>query len=87
MRTHIIDPQLTWNEAKEAFEPLVALLRDKDDVVRERAATALAQLGDNRAIEPLIMLASTGKDKTREAALEALKRLGYELQPVLEPEA
>jgi len=46
---------LGLNEVSDAVEPLITLLRsDDEDIVRERAATALAQIGDPRAIDPLI---------------------------------
>lgn len=46
---------LGHNRAQGAFDALIAVLNaDPEDIVRERAATALAQIGDERAVDPLI---------------------------------
>ncbi len=59
-----------------AVEPLISLLADPNEDVRDSAAGALAQLGDARAVEPLIsLLADPNKDVGGNAA-GALAQLG-----------
>lgn len=42
--------------AKDAVEPLIALLADKDERVCQAAVIALGEIGDRRAVKPLIKL-------------------------------
>jgi serine/threonine-protein kinase len=45
-----------WAKDGRAFDDLVAALEDLDMTVKERAAAALAALGDRRAVAPLLRL-------------------------------
>lgn len=72
---------LGHNEAAEAVDPLIALLRDDpEDIVRERAATALAQIGDPRAVDPLI-------DALDEGGTWVRNRIAYVLGASKDPRA
>ena len=69
--------------AKEAIEPLIASLKDKDSLssinlayVRYCAADALGELGAKEAIEPLIALLKDKDDRVRGISAEALGKLG-----------
>lgn len=69
------------NEAASAVEALIALLQtDREDIVRERAATALAQIGDERAIDPLI-------DSLDEGGTWVRNRIAYVLGASKDPRA
>ena len=61
----------------QAVEPLINLIKDKDEesIIRKNAAQALGELGDNQAVEPLINLI---KDKDYESKIRnyAVKALG-----------
>ncbi|NMC77990.1 MAG: HEAT repeat domain-containing protein [Chloroflexi bacterium] len=59
-----------------AVEPLIAVLRDADSIVREFAARALGQIGDARAVEPLIVALEDNAATVVEAATMALNSLG-----------
>ena len=61
-----------------AFQPLLAMLKDEDNDIREEAARALGTLGDKRAIKPLAAAVADEEGDVREAAMEALLRLGEE---------
>ncbi len=64
---HVTDERLV--------EPLIALLTDKWNHIRECAATALERQGDRRAVEPLIAALEDGDESVRSAAAQALGRL------------
>jgi len=54
---------------------LLALLHDRDVVVRGFAARALGWVGDRRAVEPLLYSLRYGDERFRAVALEALEEL------------
>jgi len=61
---------------KEAVDPLITALADRDANVRLSAVNALAELGDDRAEQPFKTLLSREQDASvREAAKKALRRL------------
>ncbi|MCJ7727338.1 MAG: HEAT repeat domain-containing protein, partial [Methanoregula sp.] len=59
-----------------AVEPLIKSLKDKDRRVREQAAVALGEIGDERAVEPLLWALKDENDGVREQAKEAIGKLG-----------
>lgn len=65
-------------EVKEAFEPLVNMLKtETDDYLRNCLATSLAQIDPARAIEPLLMVLQTGTDfRYLEETVELLIQVG-----------
>lgn len=60
----------------QALKPLIALLSDKDSLVRRAAADALGSLGDQRATAPLIKLGLEKDDYLRMGAARALGKIG-----------
>ena len=62
---------------KSAVEPLIAVLEktNNKDSVRQRAASALGKLGDNRAVNPLIAALKDRNANVRQAAAQALGEL------------
>lgn len=54
---------------------LVALLHDRDDVVRGFAARALGWIGDARAVEPLLYSMRYGDERYRAVVFDALEEL------------
>jgi HEAT repeat protein len=58
-------------EAKDAVPALLLALRDKDDLLRRRAADALGRMGSD-AVPPLLRVFVQGDDRAREAAARAL---------------
>jgi beta-lactamase regulating signal transducer with metallopeptidase domain len=59
------------------FETLVQMLQMQDPDMREHAASALGELGDERAVLPLIqVILNDGNSRVREHACEALGALG-----------
>jgi formylglycine-generating enzyme required for sulfatase activity len=62
-----------------AYDSFVALLQDKDWSNRKEAASALGNIGDERAIDPLIWVLKSDRDyNVRKAASEALDSLGWQ---------
>ena len=61
----------------EAFELLVAALKEGDGTTRVGAAIGLEHLGDPRAVEPLVGALEDSDDLVRELAAEALEALGW----------
>lgn len=69
---------------KKAIEPLIDILRDKNEIeiVRINAGKALVQIGDrNKLIEPLTVVLEEGRfnfpaDDAREQAIEVLVKIG-----------
>jgi len=59
----------------EAVPYLLALLHDRDPVVRSFAARSLGWMGDERAIEPLLYSLRYGDEHFRAVVLEALEEL------------
>ncbi len=60
----------------QAVDPLLAALRDPDEIVRWAAAEALGALGDARAVEPLLAAVRDPAGHGRGAAAQALGALG-----------
>ena len=69
---------------KPAVEPLIAVLKDKNELfARQTAAKALGKIGDSRAVEPLVAILKDIKDKGKYSldlfvqaeAAEALKKI------------
>jgi len=54
---------------------LVGALKDKEAEVREQAAFALSQIGDESAIEPLTALLKDPSSEVRQQAIFALSQL------------
>jgi HEAT repeat protein len=67
-----------------AVEPLIALVRDRYEEVREMVADALGMIGDDRAIQPVISMLNDPSEHVREAAAEAMYRL-YQLHGTRDP--
>jgi len=67
--------RLGTRKSKEAFEPLIKALSDKDPWVRESAADALGSLGDPRAINYLKMLLEDEDEDVRESVATSVKLL------------
>jgi HEAT repeat protein len=67
----------TLGEIKDrrAVEPLMALLKDEEEDVRDTAAYALGLLGDERGIEPLIGCLQDPHEAVRREAAGALKTI------------
>lgn len=62
--------------AKEAVDPLIGALQDKEFVVRRHAAEALGKIGDEEAVNPLLRVSQSDSDAgVRKAADQALKRI------------
>jgi len=61
-----------------AVEPLIAVLKDSDDNVRNLAIISLGDIGDARAVEPLIHALKDSNKKVRSFAAKALKKIGGE---------
>jgi HEAT repeat protein len=59
-----------------AVEPLIAVLTDKDEIVRRFAAKALGEIADARAVEPLIASLKDGDKIARANAAWALGKAG-----------
>ena len=49
----LFKPNVIKLAAKKDIEGLIKALKDKDSDVREEAAEALGEIGDDRAVEPL----------------------------------
>lgn len=64
-------------EEKSALEPLIKILKDRDDIwyVRKKAAEALGNIGDDHATNPLIKVLSDPDARIREVVVEALGKL------------
>jgi len=62
---------------KEALDPLVAALRDREASVRVEAARALGRLGEKRGVEPLTVALKDTCPRVRWMALRALAALGH----------
>lgn len=67
-----------WDElarlGKPAVDPLIEGLKDDDKKVRQKAAAALGNIGDERAAEPLADALKDKEEDVRKAAQAALKR-------------
>ena len=61
---------------KSAVAPLINCLMDKNDNVRQSAASALGNIGDSLAVEPLIFSLKDKCGKVRYSAADALGKLG-----------
>ncbi|MBA7554827.1 hypothetical protein ES705_47463 [subsurface metagenome] len=61
-----------------AVEPLIAVLKDSDENVRNLAIVSLGDIGDARAVEPLIHALKDSSKKVRSFAAKALKKIGGE---------
>jgi len=64
------------NLSKCVVDPLIAMLREKDSRIRDRAAQFLGDFGDQRATGPLIELSRLNNSHARKAAVNALAKLG-----------
>jgi HEAT repeat protein len=60
---------------RDAVDPLIRCLRDKEIIIRIGAAEVLGKLGDRRAIEPLRNLGHDPFSDVREAAAAAIRKL------------
>ncbi len=71
---------------KEAVKPLIQALKDGDNKVRQRAASALGRIGDRRAVEPLILALHDSDMFTRVFAADALGKIGDEraVEPLIQ---
>ena len=69
-----------------AVESLLALLEDKDAIVRAYSAGALGSIRSDRVVPPLIALLNDGDPYVRRTAAEALGRTGSSqaVQPLIE---
>lgn len=67
---------LTELGAKDAFEPLIKILKDETEIdhVRKFAAEGLASFGDEKAIEPLLNVSANKNHRIRQAAIWALSQ-------------
>lgn len=59
-----------------AVEPLLKAMRDRDEEIREIAATVLGEIGDRKALLPLIQALVDDNGAVRAAAATALGKLG-----------
>jgi HEAT repeat protein len=66
-----------WGEA--AVDPLIALLSDKDAIIRAYSAAALGGIPSDRAVGPLISLLDDGDSYVRRSAVESLGQTGSPL--------
>ena len=57
------------------FAPLIAVLKDKSEYVRQYAAQSLGQLKDKRTAAALILVLKDEKHLVRQAAKGALDKL------------
>ena len=64
-------------QGQSATPFLVTALKDRDSIVRRRAAQALGQLRDARAAEPLIAALKDRDSNVRQGAAQALKQLNW----------
>jgi len=75
-----------WDKCVEigqpAIKPLVAVLQDLDNDVRQAAVKTLDKIGDSSALEPLVAVLKDRDSSVRKAAVEAIVGLG---QPAVEP--
>ncbi len=75
------EPDISENQLNnwlpEPYDPLIeALMKNQDARVRERAAWALGEIGDQKAIEPLTYAASSDEyEMVRSMATEALAKI------------
>ena len=69
-------------------EPLIAILRDKDDQLRRLAETGLGEIKDARAVEPLIVILKDENENkyVRSGAATALGRIkdSYGVLPLID---
>jgi HEAT repeat protein len=70
----IVLGRMRW---REAVDPLVVALKDKDASVRVEAARALGMLGEKRTVEPLTVALKDPCPRVRWMALRALAALGH----------
>lgn len=68
--------ELGTRRAREAVEPLIAMLQSTNEALRFRAATALGRIGDRRAVMPLRVALAQTDLFARYAAFKALNRIG-----------
>jgi HEAT repeat protein len=65
-----------------AVDALIALLGDRKDDVRARAAETLGSIGDVRAVVPLVALVSErGSSQVRARAAHAIGAISWKAQP------
>lgn len=65
-------PNIEKLKEKRDVEGLIKALKDKNEIVRENAAEALGDIGDERAVEPLLKVLKTRSKYVRRAALEKI---------------
>jgi HEAT repeat protein len=58
-----------------AVEPLIALLADKDVIIRYNAAKALGAIGDSRAFNPLAQLLHDPSEMVKRLAKKSISKL------------
>jgi len=63
---------------RRAVEPLIAALKDKDELTRVSAAWAIGNIGDTRAVGALIMTLRDSNKEIRETSAKALAVLGWQ---------
>ena len=67
-----------------AVEPLIAVIGDKDTLLRDKTIEALSRLGDVRAVEPLVRVLKTCRPRTEESIKKALVDLSpHSIDPLL----
>jgi HEAT repeat protein len=60
-----------------ATDPLIRVLNDQDEFVRERAADALGRMGDSSAREALQRALHDADDNVRTTAEESLEKIKW----------
>jgi HEAT repeat protein len=58
-----------------AVEPLIGMLVDREELVRQAGATALGAIGDSRAVEALRQASEDTEEAVRQAAEKALAKI------------
>jgi len=72
----LFKPNVERLQEKKNVKGLIKALRHKDGYVREGAAGALGEIGDERAVEPLIRALKDEYSGVRERVAEALVKIG-----------
>jgi HEAT repeat protein len=70
---------------RQAVEPLIDTLKDKDEIARAFATIVLGDIGDQRALQPLLGMAEDDSQYVRWCLIHMLKKFGDAIAiPVLE---